>query len=66
MDAFRSVHGYGDSKDAYSHLTGGKTPVRYDHIFLRGLTASSALYRIDWLEEGWSDHAPLVVEAKLD
>ena len=65
VDAFRSVHGYGDSKDAYSHLTGRKTPVRYDHIFLRGLTASSALYRIDLLER-WSDHAPLVVEAKLD
>jgi endonuclease/exonuclease/phosphatase (EEP) superfamily protein YafD len=63
VDAYRTVRGYGKQNDDYSHLAGHKTPVRYDHVFLRGLVATAARYRVDWLEARWSDHAPLVVEA---
>jgi endonuclease/exonuclease/phosphatase family metal-dependent hydrolase len=70
IDAFRQAPD-NLASSAHSHFAGHKIPMRYDHIFVRGYTPTSANYVPELLgrnvAEGsklHSDHAPLVAVVK--
>jgi exonuclease III len=59
-DVYRGLHGYEDS--GYSWATRNGSHRRFDHVFASGaLAALKADYLLDWLTDGLSDHAPLLV-----
>jgi exonuclease III len=61
VDAFRSLHGYGEREASWTYPRGGGG-YRLDHVLVRGLVPREALYAHAWREAGLSDHSALVVD----
>lgn len=63
-DVYRGLHGYEKSGHSYVQKRKEKRwPRRFDHVFASAaLPAASAEYLTDWLDEGLSDHAPMLVQ----
>ena len=61
VDAFRSVHGYGDRQASWT-FPRDRGGWRLDHVLAVGLRPVAAAYAHEWRREGLSDHSALVVE----
>lgn len=61
VDAFRTVHGYGEREATWTYPRGGGG-YRIDHVLARGLEPRAAIYAHSWREAGLSDHSGLVVD----
>jgi exonuclease III len=66
-DVYRAHHVPGE-RYAISHLRGGDTPCRYDHVYVSGefqIESCRCEYLEDVLPEGLSDHAPVIATLRL-
>jgi exodeoxyribonuclease-3 len=61
VDAFRSVHGYGDRQASWT-FPQDRGGWRLDHVLAVGLRPVAAAYAHEWRRDGLSDHSALVVD----
>jgi endonuclease/exonuclease/phosphatase family metal-dependent hydrolase len=66
-DVYRANRSPGE-RFAFSHMRGGKTPCRYDHVYVSTefqIDACCCDYRTDFIDAGMSDHAAVLASLKL-
>jgi exodeoxyribonuclease III len=63
VDAFRSVHGYGDRHASWT-FPGDRGGWRLDHVLALNLQPVAAAYAHEWRRDGLSDHSALVVDLR--
>jgi len=65
VDAFRSLHGYGERHASWT-FPDDKGGWRLDHVIVRGLRPVASAYAHDWRRAGLSDHSALVCDLAAD